>query len=117
MKLTKTVEISQFCTIQVHGLTKVKGHDKRVIIVVEPKNNGYSPSVVAMPSYANLKPGSSNVNMNLRNLTSRSIMVKTKSMVKAKSIVAQVAATNIVPSMLTSKNQRRMRIKEWNPLI
>ena len=39
VKLTKTVEIPPFCTIQVHGITKVKDHDKRVNIIVEPKNN------------------------------------------------------------------------------
>ena len=75
---------------------KVKGHDKRVNLLVEPKNNGCN--VVPLPSYANLKPGSSKVNMNLRNFTSRSIMVK------AKSIVAQVADPNVVPPMLTPKN-------------
>ena len=97
VKLTKMVEIPPFCTIQVHGITEVKDHDKRVNIIVEPKNNGYDPSVVAVPSYAYLKSGSSKINMSLRNLTSRSIMVKVKS------IVAQVAAANVVPSMLTPK--------------
>ena len=91
----------------------MKGHDKRFNIIVEPKNNGYNPSV-AVPSYAYLKPGSSKVNMCLRNLTSKSIMVK------AKSIVAQLAAANAVPSMLAPNNpqgSRRMRIKEQDPLI
>ena len=55
-------------------------------------------TVVAVPSYAYLKPGSSRVNMSLRNLTSKSIVVKVKS------IVAQLAAANAVPSMLASKN-------------
>ena len=98
VKLTKKVEIPPFCTIQVHGIMKVKGHDKRVNIIVEPKSNGYNPSVVAVVSYAYLNPGSSKINMNLRNLASRSLTVKMKS------IVAQVAAANVVPSMLASKN-------------
>ena len=34
VKLTKTVEIPQFSTIQVHGMTKVKGHDKRINLIV-----------------------------------------------------------------------------------
>ena len=50
------------------------------------------------PSYANLRPGSSKVNMSFRNLTSRRIRVK------AKSIVAQVAAANVLPPLLTPKN-------------
>ena len=91
VKLTKTVEIPPFSTIQVHGMMKVKRHDKRVNLIVEPKNNRCNPSVVVVPSYTNLRPGSSKVNMSLRNLTSRSITVK------AKYIVAQVAAANVVP--------------------
>ena len=94
------MRIPPFSTIQVHGTMKVKGHDKRVNLIVEPKNNGCIPSVVAVPSYANLRPGSSKVNMSLRNLTSRSITVK------AKSIVDQVAAANVVPPMLTPKNSQ-----------
>ena len=77
---------------------RVKGLDKRVNIIVEPKNNGYSPLVVAIPSYACFKPGSSKINMSLQNLTSRSIMIKEKS------IVAQLAAAHVVPFMLPSKN-------------
>ena len=76
---------------------KVKNHDKRVNVIVEQKSEGYNPSVVAVASYTYLKPGSSKINMRLRYLTSRSIMVK------AKSIVAQLAAANVVPSMLTPK--------------
>ena len=93
-----TVEIPPFSTIQVHGIMKVKGNDKRVNIIVEPKNNVGNPSIVVVCSYANLRPGSSKVNMSLRNLTSRNITVK------AKSIVAQVAVANVVPPMFTPKN-------------
>ena len=92
----------------------MKGNDKRVNIIVEQKNNGYNPSVVAVPIYAYLKPGSSKVNMSLRNLTSRSIMVK------AKSIVTQLAAGNVVPSILASKNlqgSEENEDKEQCPLI
>ena len=36
VKLTKTVDIPPFSTIQVHAITKVKGHDKKVNQIVEP---------------------------------------------------------------------------------
>ena len=65
VKLIKIIEIPPFPTIQVHGIMEVKDHDKRVNIIVEPKNNGYDPSVVAVPSYAYLKPVSSKLNMSL----------------------------------------------------
>ena len=55
---------------------KVKSHDKRVNLIVEPNSNVGNPSVVAVPSYASLRPGSSKVDMSLRNLTSRDITVK-----------------------------------------
>ena len=101
VKLTKTAEIPPFNTIQVPGIINVKGHDKGVNLLVEPMNNRYNPSVVVVPSYANLRPGSSKVNMSLRNLTNRNLKIK------AKSIVAQVTATNVVPSMLTPKNSHK----------
>ena len=115
VKLTKTVGIPPFRTIKVHGITKVKGHHKRVNFVVEPKKNVCNPSVVVVPSYANVRPGSSKVNMSLRNLTSRNITMKPKS------IVVQVATANVVPPMLTPKNPQESentRKKEQNhPLI
>ena len=86
-------------------------HDKKVNLIVEPKNNVGNPSTVVAPSCANLKPGSSKFHMSLRNLTSRNITVK------AKSIVAQVAAANVVPPMLTpndlqkSEKQKDKRMK------
>ena len=78
VNLAKTLEIPPFSPIQVHGITKVKGYDKKVNIIVEPKNNVYNSSVPAVPSYTHLKPGSSKVNMNLRNLTSKNCNSKSK---------------------------------------
>ena len=101
VKLTKTIEIHQFGTIQVHGMTNVKGHNKKVNLIVEPMKNRPNQSVVVVPSFTALKPGSSKVNMNVRNLTSRKITVK------AKSIVAGVAAANMVPPMLTQINSQK----------
>ena len=77
---------------------KVKGHAKRVNLIVEPKSNVCNPSVVIVPSYANLRQVSSKVSMSFRNLTSKDITVN------AKLIVAQVATANVVPAMLTPKN-------------
>ena len=96
----KIVEISTFSTIQVYRIMKVKGHEKRVTLKVEPQSNVYNPSVVAIPSYANLRSGSSKVSMSLRNLTCRNVSVKVKL------IVAQVATDNVIPPMLTPKNSQ-----------
>ena len=51
---------------------------------------------MVVPSYTDLKAGSSKVNMILRNLSSRIIKVK------AKSIVAQVATANVVAAILVT---------------
>ena len=72
-------------------MTRVKGHNKTVNIIVEPPKNRPNSSVVAVSSYTTLKPGCCEVNMNIRNLTSRKIMVK------AKSIIARVTAANLIP--------------------
>ena len=66
-------------------MTGVKGHNKKVNIIVEPMKNRPNSSVVAVPSYTTLKPGSSKVNMNIRNLTSRKIMVKAKLIIASSS--------------------------------
>ena len=44
-------------------MTEVKGHDKKVNIIVEPVTNRSNSTVVAVPSYTTLKLGSSKVNM------------------------------------------------------
>ena len=67
VKLSKTIELPPFSTIQVHGMIKVKGHNKKVNLIVEPMKNRPNPSAVVVPSYTVLKPGSRKVNMKIRN--------------------------------------------------
>ena len=45
--------------------------------------------------------------MNIRNLTSGKIMVK------AKSIIARVAAANLIPPILTQENSKKKKKKKW----
>ena len=66
--------------------------------------NKPNSSAVAVPSYTILKPGSSKVNMN-RNPTGRKITMK------AKLILATVAAANVVPSMLTQRNSQKKEVQ------
>ena len=86
-------------------MTKVKGHNKKVNLIVEPIKNKPNSSVVAVPSYTILNPGSSKVNLNIGNPTSRKITVK------AKSIVARVAAANVVPSLFAQEHSQKT--DEW----
>ena len=79
---------------------------RELILIVEPKNNISNPLVVVVPSYANLRPASSKINMSLRNLTSRNLPVK------AKLIVAQVTTANVIPPMLMPKNSQELEKQE-----
>ena len=92
VKLTKSIQIAPHQTVHVQGLSKVRGHDKRVNTITEPLES--SKSIVAVPSYSILKPGSSKVQVCLQNLSNTPIKLK------AKTVVARVAAANVVPAML-----------------
>ena len=86
-------------------MTRVKGHNKKVNIIVEPTNNRPNSSVVAVPSHTTLKPGFSKVNMNIKNLTSRKIMVKPKSI---------IARANVIPPILAQENSKKLESPNLN---
>ena len=56
IKLTKDVVIKPFEAVRVQDITKVRNHQKRVHIMVEPKPS-QSGVVSAIPSYSHLKHG------------------------------------------------------------
>ena len=64
IKLTKDVTIKPFEVIRVQGISKIKKHQKRVHVMVEPKDS-HSGVVSAIPSYSQLKPGSSKISVGL----------------------------------------------------
>ena len=96
-KLTKAIEIDPFENVCLHGLSKVKGHDKCVNTITENPEKAYSKSVVTVLSYTCLKPGSAKVAISLQNLSSKVVTLMLKT------VVAKIAAANVVPSMLAPK--------------
>ena len=94
VRLTKSVTIAPFQTIRVPGLTECNQHFKRVNVSVEPDPDRSYESVIPIHGYTVLKPGSSRVSVGLQNHSCRKITIA------AKSIVAKVAATNMVPHSL-----------------
>lgn len=88
--------IKPFEVVRVQGITKVKGHHKQVHTIVEPKVL-YSGVVLAIPSYSQLKPGSSKVSVGLRNYSCRTVTIR------AKSVVATISAANVIPGKLAAK--------------
>ena len=91
VKLTKSITIRPFQTVHVSGLTECNQHFKRVNVIVEPDPDKNYEATVPIHGYTVLKPGSSRVSVGIMNLSCRKITVP------AKSVIAKVAAANIVP--------------------
>ena len=99
VKIMRNVTLRPFETCHVHAITKVGGHDQRVNVAIEPPSNPYSGAVITVPSYTHLRPGFSQTEVCLCNLSRKTVILN------AKSIIAQVAATKAVPAMLIQKGE------------
>ena len=97
LKITKVLTLASFEMANVLTQSKVKNHRKRVNAITEPPEQTYAPDVVTNPGYAYLKPGSSRVSVSLRNLIGRKITIKPKT------VVAKLAAANVIPLKLAPK--------------
>ena len=96
LTLTKYITLQPFESVRVRGITKVRNHQKRVHVIVEPREV-QCKTVSAISTYSHLKPGSSKISIALRNFSCRKIAVK------AKSTVATISAANIVPGKIAPK--------------
>ena len=97
VKITKAITISPFQTVQATGITNCSTHFKRVRVITEPTDKFNNEAIKTVTIYSTLKPGSSRVSIGLRNLSCKSVTVKPKT------IVAEVAAANIVPILIAPK--------------
>ena len=95
----RNVTLTPFETCYVHTIINVKGHEWRVNVAINPPTNSYSGAVVTVPSYSHLKPGSSQIEVCLHNLSGRTVTLK------AKSAIAQVTPMNAVPTMVAQKEE------------
>ena len=91
VKLTKSVTIGPFQIVHVSGLTECSQHFKRVNVIVESYPDKNYEAAIPIHGYTVLKHGPSGVSVGLRNLSCRKVTIPTKS------IIAKVAAANIVP--------------------
>ena len=107
VKLTKSDTIPPFQTVHVSGLTECDQHFKRVNIIVEPDPDEDYESVIPIHGYTVLKPGSSHVSIGLRNHSCHRVTVQ------AKSIVAKVSATNVVPHSLAPNLNNEDMFKQF----
>ena len=97
VKLTRSIELKPFETTHVQAISKVKGHDQQINVVTENPDIACNRSVVTVASYTHLKPGSSKLSVGLKNLSSQMVTIK------AKTVIAKVAAANVVPQMLAPR--------------
>ena len=107
VRLTKSITIAPFQTIHVLGLTGCDQHSKRVNVIVEPDPDREYESVAPIYGYTVLKPGSSRVSIGLQNYSCYKVMVP------AKSIIAKVSATNVVPPSLALNLDNEAMLKQF----
>ena len=88
--------LQPFESVKVRGITKVRNHQKRVHVIVEPREV-QCRTVSAISTYSHLKPGLSKISIALWNYSFRKITVK------AKSTVATISVANIVPGKIALK--------------
>ena len=91
MKVTKAVTISPYETVHVPGLTDCNSHFKRVHVMMEASEKFNHEAVKTICTYSMLKPGSSRFSIGLRNLSCKSVTIKSKT------VVATVETANLVP--------------------
>ena len=97
VKITKAITIPPFQTVQATGIMNCSTHFKRVRVITEPTDKFDNEAIKTVTIYSTLKPGSSRVSIGLQNLSCKSVTVKPKT------IVAEVAAANIVPILIAPK--------------
>ena len=103
LKITKVLTLAPFETAKVLTQSKFKNHRKRVNVITEPLEHSYAHDVVTHPNCACLKPGSSRVSVSLRNLTGKTVTIKPKT------VVAKLAAANVVLPKLASKVEKETK--------
>ena len=91
VKLTKAVVIKPFQMVHVSGHTECNQHFKRVNVIVESDPERDYGAAILINGYMVLKPGSSCVLVGIRNISCQCVMVP------AKTVIAKIAAANVVP--------------------
>ena len=107
LKLAKDTTIDPFGKIEVKGIIKTLNHYKCVNVVIDnlPKNQCCKDMTLAQQIEI-LKPGSNKVSVVLRNLSCRTLKVKTGTK------IAHVEASSIVPTIVSQGMPKSMLKKE-----
>ena len=90
-KLRKEVEIQPFEEVKVWAYKQVRGHSKRVVVCTESEELLMKGQVMCVNSKTEMLPHNCRVEVQLRNLTARSVRIP------AKATLGEVSACNVVP--------------------
>ena len=110
VKLTKSVVIKPFQTVHVSGHTECSQHFKRVNVVVESDPKREYGAAIPINGYTVLRPGSSQVFVGIRNISCQHVRIP------AKTVIAKVAAANVVPHSYTLKVQSDVHLQRLREL-
>ena len=94
IKTTKTLTIPPLSSRRISAMSQVTGHSKRVHCITYAEPEAEQFRTVTANSYTVLKPGSSRVQVTLRNLTPKTITIPPGT------VVAQVEAANEIPAII-----------------
>ena len=108
VKITRPVTISPFETTHVPGLTECNSHSKIIHVMMEASKGFNHEAVKTICAYSMLKPGSSRVSIGLRNLSCKSVTIRSKT------VVATVATANLVPMSMAPnlKGEDKRKLKK-----
>ena len=82
IKTTKPVTLPPFSTAILKGSTKLKSHGVRINLIAESSTSTHlPPSVQCAPTYCILDPSSNRVAVGLKNISSRSITIPSRTVV------------------------------------
>ena len=109
VKIMKVVTIPPFETTHVPGLTECNSHFKRVHVMIEASERFKHKAVKTICAYSMLKLGSSRVLIVLRNLSCKSVTIKSKT------VVATVATENLVPKSMAPnlEGEDKRELRKW----
>ena len=92
IKTTKPVTLHPFSTTIIKGSMKLRSHGMRLNLIAETsKSTHLPPSVQCAPTYCTLEPGSSKVAVRLRNISSKSITIPSRT------VVDQLQQSKMIP--------------------
>ena len=82
IKTTKPVTLPPFSTTFIKGSTKLRSHGMRLNLIAESSTSTHlPPRVQCAPTYCTLEPGSNRVAVGLKNISSRTIKIPSRTLV------------------------------------